>query len=434
MFSDLYRQVFDTLTDGVFVVDRECRIQAFNPAAERMTGYTAAEAINKICYRLFQTRICEQACKVSELIQEGERTTTARLNITRKDGQRVPILLTITLMSDESGRPAGAVMLFRDMTAIEELQERLLRHSQVMDIVTIHPSMQKILQLLPDIAASDCSVLVQGPSGSGKELVSKAIHQLSPRSHGPYIRINCGALPGTLLESELFGYSQGAFTDAKQTKPGMFALANDGTLLLDEISSMELSLQVKLLRVLQDGEYQPLGSTKPQKTNARIIANTNINLEHAAAEGGFRSDLYYRINVVTIDIPSLRERQEDIPHLVDHFIRQLREHTRKPVDHASPECLALLRKYPFPGNVRELRNAIEHAFVMCHDTILMPEHLPQRIRDSASMDLNLEEEKDERLAILDALKRHKGNRALAAEELGMHRTTLWRKLQKIGRE
>ena len=431
MNEQLSRLIFDTISDGVFSVDCDCRITAFNPAAERITGYSSVEAIGHICYQLFQTKICERACKVSELIEEGQEDATARANITRKDGQRIPIHLTITLMRTEKHDPVGGLVLFRDLTEIEELRDRLIRFTSLTDIITINPAMQRILKLLPDIASSDCSVLIQGPSGSGKELVAKAIHSLSPRRHGPYIRINCGALPGTLLESELFGYHRGAFTDAKQTKLGMFALANDGTLLLDEISAMDPSLQVKLLRVLQDGEYLPLGSTHSERTNARIIASTNDDLNRAVADGRFRSDLFFRINVVTIDLPSLRDRPEDIPHLVDYFIRVMRSQTRKPIHRASPETLSMMRNYSFPGNVRELRNAIEHAFVMCHDEVILPEHLPQRLRDSMLLDGGgLVYQRDERQIILDALNRNDGNRRRAADDLRMHRTTLWRKMQK----
>jgi transcriptional regulator with PAS, ATPase and Fis domain len=290
--------------------------------------------------------------------------------------------------------------------------------------------MQELIGLLPDIAASDCSVLIEGPSGSGKELFAQAIHNLSPRRYGPYIRLNCAALPATLLESELFGYEKGAFTDAKSSKPGQFCLANGGTLLLDEIGEMDSSLQVKLLRVLNDGEYRPLGSTKTLRADVRVIAATNADLRERILQGQFREDLYFRINVVGLKIPPLKERQEDIPPLVDHFLKLLRKKTNKPIQRISPEAIAQMRKYSFPGNVRELENAIEHAFVMCHEKEILPRHLPPNILSEATIQNgNGPGPANEATLIREALVRSRGHRALAARELGMHRSTLWRKMK-----
>jgi transcriptional regulator with PAS, ATPase and Fis domain len=283
------------------------------------------------------------------------------------------------------------------------------------------------------VAKSECNVLIQGPSGSGKELVAQVIHNLSPRKYGPYIKINCAALPATLLESELFGYEKGAFTDAKRDKPGQFCLANGGTLLLDEISEMDPALQVKLLRVLNNGEYQPLGSTKAFHTDARILAATNADLTERIAAGTFREDLYFRINVVGLRIPPLRERPADIPLLADHFLKKFRKETRKPIRRVAPEALSALRRYSFPGNVRELENAIEHAFVMCHDDEIRLHHLPEAIgREAGTVNGVTREKKSEREVVAEALQRHQGNRTRVAEELGIHRTTLWRKMKSYG--
>jgi len=310
------------------------------------------------------------------------------------------------------------------------LRERLGYRKTLDTIVSTHPTIQEIKGLLPDVAASECSVLIQGPSGSGKELFAQVLHTLSPRSYGPYIKLNCAALPATLLESELFGYEKGAFTDAKKNKPGQFTLARGGTLLLDEISEMDVSLQVKLLRVLNDGEYRPLGATRPLHADVRILAATNADLDTAIAEGRFREDLYYRINVINLRIPPLRERPEDIPLLVDHFIRTLKAKTRKPIDSISPQALALLMKHDFPGNVRELENAIEHSFVMSSGSRIEASHLPQHICTNASHLLRPGPSlRSEMQIILQTLRRNNGNRARTARDLGMHRTTLWRKLK-----
>ncbi len=258
------------------------------------------------------------------------------------------------------------------------------------------------------------------------------IHNLSPRRYGPYVRINCAALPATLLESELFGYEKGAFTDAKQDKPGQFAVAAGGTLLLDEIGEMDIALQVKLLRVLNNGEYRPLGSARTLHTDARIIAATNADLEQAIANGTFRRDLYYRINVVNIAIPPLCERPEDIPLLVDHFLAAFRKKSGKPIDSVTPEAMAILRRHPLPGNVRELENAIEHAFVMCHGAEIRPEHLPPHFLSHVLPQHTNGRTLNEKDMILHALRRYHGNRTMAAAELSMHRSTLWRKMKTLG--
>jgi transcriptional regulator with PAS, ATPase and Fis domain len=293
--------------------------------------------------------------------------------------------------------------------------------------------MHELVQLLPDVAKSECNVLIQGPSGSGKELVAQVIHNLNPRKYGPYIKNNCAALPATLLESGLFGYEKGAFTDAKRDKPGQFCLANGGTLLLDEISEMDPSLQVKLLRVLNNGEYQPLGSTKALRTDARILAATNADLQECIAAGTFREDLFFRINVVDLVIPPLRDRPADIPLLVDHFLKKFRKKTRKSIRRLAPDALSALRRYSFPGNVRELENAIEHAFVMCHEEQIELQHLPAVItRESSVVSGVTPQKRSEEEVITEALKRHGGNRTRAAEELGIRRTTLWRKARIYG--
>jgi transcriptional regulator with PAS, ATPase and Fis domain len=337
------------------------------------------------------------------------------------------------MLKDENGSIIGAVEFFSDISEIEHLRKSLEQKRALDDIISVNPLMHSLIRLLPDVAASECNVLIQGPSGSGKELFAQVIHNLSPRRYGPYIKINCAALPVNLLESELFGYEKGAFTDAKRDKPGQFGLANGGTLLLDEISEMETSLQVKLLRVLNNGEYRPLGSSKTLHTDARIIAATNANMDEIIDSGRFRQDLYYRINVVNLNIPPLCERPEDIPLLVNHFLKLFRKKSRKPIKRISPEALAVLRRHPLPGNVRELENAVEHAFVMCHDSEIGIEHLPPHLTDQAIPGkTSVPYQRNEKEIIIEVLRRYKGNRAQTATELGMHRSTLWRKMKMLG--
>jgi len=338
------------------------------------------------------------------------------------------------MLEDDSNEIIGAVEFFTDESEIDHLQKLLEMKGSITSIVSVNANMQKIIATLPNIAESGCNVLILGPSGAGKELFAEVIHNLSQRKYGPYIKINCAALPAQLLESELFGHEKGAFTDAKKDRPGQFCLANGGTLLLDEISEMDLALQVKLLRVLNNGEYRPLGSSKTLQSDARIIAATNANLQKLIEEGKFREDLYYRINVVEINVPSLKDRPEDIPVLASHFVNKYRKITNKAIQGVSPEALGILLKYPFPGNVRELENAIEHSFVMCNKPVIMPQHLPKSIINMAESIKTIIDVSSEKDLILNSLRRNKGNKSIAALELGMHRTTLWRKIRNYGIE
>jgi len=430
---DVSELIFQSIKDGVFTVDRNRIITSFNRAAEEITGFEAEEAVGRHCFDIFRTEFCHTRCPLKDTLQHLDMVEDARVSILTKEGCELPISVSTEVLRNLEGEVVGAVEFFRDQSDIEELHRRLDEKKALEDIVSVNRQMQELIQLLPDVAKAECNVLIQGPSGSGKELIAQVIHNLSPRNYGPYIKINCAALPATLLESELFGYEKGAFTDAKRDKPGQFCLANGGTLLLDEISEMDPSLQVKLLRVLNNGEYQPLGSTKTMRTDARILAATNADLQQCIANGTFREDLYFRINVVSLQVPPLRDRPADIALLADHFLKKFRKKTRKRITHLAPEAVATLRRYSFPGNVRELENAIEHAFVMCHGEVILPQHLPPLItREVSVVNGVTPQKKDEREVIADALRRHGGNRSKAAEELGIHRTTLWRKVKGYG--
>ncbi len=433
MDEKVFELIFNSINDGVFTVDEQRIITSFNRAAEEITGFQTSEALGRHCFDIFRTEICHKRCALRDTLKNHLPVTDARVTIITREGCEVPINVTTTLLRDDEGEIVGAVEFFEDLSEIEQLKERLHKTKVLSDIVSVNHHMQKLINLVPDMAKSDCSVLIQGPSGSGKELFAEAIHNLSPRRYGPYIRLNCAALPATLLESELFGYEKGAFTDAKSNKPGQFCLANGGTLLLDEIGEMEVSLQVKLLRVLSDGEYRPLGSAKTLRADVRIIAATNANLMELIKQGRFRQDLYYRINVVNLEVPPLYERPEDIPILADHFIRQLRKRTGKAIRRMSLDTIARLRKYPFPGNVRELQNAIEHAFVMCHGDEIGLEDLPLAIANGAVLSTGcIPEARNEKALIEDALIRNHGQKMRVAQELGMHRSTLWRKIKSYG--
>ena len=432
MDEELSQIIFNSISDGIFTVDKNCKITSFNRAAEEITGFSASEAINKHCFDVFRTDICNKQCALKDTLKTEEPIENIRVTIISRYGCEIPISVTTTLLKDKSNKVIGAVELFKDISELEHLRESIDKKRTIEEIVSVNSQMQQIIGLLPNIAESDCNVLIQGPSGSGKELFAQVIHNLSPRKYGPYIKINCAALPAQLLESELFGYEKGAFTDAKHDKPGQFCLANGGTLLLDEISEMDTSLQVKLLRVLNNGEYRPLGSSKTLYSDARIIAATNSDLKLEIEQNKFREDLYFRINVMNIKIPPLKDRPEDIPLLVDHFLKLYRKKNRNAVEKISLEALGILRKYSFPGNVRELENAIQHTFVMCRKGTILPEHLPESIIDEHFMSKAVSNNvKNERELIIESLKRNNGNKSKAAVELGMHRSTLWRKIREL---
>jgi transcriptional regulator with PAS, ATPase and Fis domain len=296
--------------------------------------------------------------------------------------------------------------------------------------------MLRMFEILPEAARSGSTILVEGPSGSGKELVAQAIHDLSPRRDGPFVPVNCGAIPETLLESELFGVVRGAFTGATRDRRGRFAAASGGTLFLDEIGELPKALQVRLLRVLEDGSYTPLGSNETLRADVRVVAATNRDLEALLEERTFREDLFYRLAVVRFRLPPLRERREDITLLVDHFVPRLSRIAGKDVSGLSEDAMARLMEHEWPGNVRELKNALEHAIVLCPGGVIGPEHLPSAIRRDAPGDDTGPGtfEAAESRVIREALARHGGNRSATARELGIHKTTLWRKMKKLGIE
>ncbi|GAB4347604.1 MAG: sigma 54-interacting transcriptional regulator OrpR [Candidatus Abyssubacteria bacterium] len=435
--KDISTIIFDSISEGVFTTDHDCRITSFNRAAEKISGFSREEAVGKYCFDIFRTDLCQTGCALRNTLQNGKPISNVRVTIITRDGRKVPISVSTTLLRDEENQCLGAVEFFRDLSELENLQDQVSKLNRFENLVSCNEKMQRIFELLPEIAESECNVLIQGPSGSGKELLAQALHNLSPRKHNPYIRINCAALPETLLESELFGYVRGAFTDAKRDKPGMFYLAQGGTLLLDEIGDMPLAIQVKLLRVLNNGEYQPLGSTRMLQTDARILTSSNQDIKHMVEQGLFREDLYYRINVINIQIPPLRERLEDLPLLIEHFVEKFRTRRKKDIQGVSNDVLNLLRQYDFPGNVRELENAIEHAFVICRKNIIEVEHLPERILEAARRNGERSSRptyggSSEESIIREALQRNKGNRVKTAKELGMHRSTLWRKMERYG--
>ncbi|HPQ71589.1 MAG TPA: sigma 54-interacting transcriptional regulator [bacterium] len=437
MKEQAYKAILDSIADGVFTVDDQWRITSWNAAAEQITGYTREEALGRHCYEVFRTNVCQTDCVLRKTLTSGKALVNLALNILDRDGNEKPISVSTAALTDEEGKIIGGAETFRDLSTIEALRRQLLREYSFADIISKSHRIQAIFEILPDIAESDSTVLITGPSGTGKELFARALHRLSPRADEPFITVNCAALPDTLLESELFGYVRGAFTDARRDKPGRFTLAQGGTLFLDEIGEISPAVQVKLLRVLQEKTFEPLGSNTTVHADVRILAATNKRLAELVEQGRFRDDLFYRLNVIQIDLPPLAERREDIPLLIEHFIGRFNAEKGKEIGDLTPDALEALLAYDWPGNIRELENAIEHAFILCKGATIDLAHLPRQIvgerRASgrpARRFSSLAEA--EAAAIRQALAVHGGNRVKTAAALGMHKTTLLRKMKKLG--
>jgi PAS domain S-box-containing protein len=430
-----YQIILDSIAEGVFTVDLDFLITSFNKAAEDTTGICREEAIGRHCFDVFKTDICHTQCILKQTMKSKKPAVNMPVHIIRADGKHIPISTSTALLKDASGRIIGGVETFRDLTAVHRLRRVLLKQHCFEDIVSRNDKMLKLFSILPRIAESSSTVLIFGASGTGKELVARAIHNHSSRKDAPFIAVNCGALPDTLCESELFGYKAGAFTDAKKDKPGRFALAQNGTIFLDEIGDISATVQMRLLRVLEEKVYEPLGSTKTVPTNARVLAATHRNLEDLVETGIFREDLYFRINVIKLSLPKLSDRKEDIPLLLDHFVDHFNHLSGRHVVGLTREATAAMMLYDWPGNVRELENAIEHAFVLCQDELIRIEHLPEHIIPgdrSMLVPTGVTLKEIEKRAIETALRKNQWKKVVTARELGINKNTLRRKILRLG--
>lgn len=429
--------ILESISDGVFTVDLDWRVTSFNRAAEEITGIPRGEALGRLCSEVFKSSMCEAECALQRTLKSGKPVINKSGYIIDSEGDRIPISVSTAVLLDGKGSVIGGAETFRDLSEIAALRQELEGRFSMGDLVSHSPAMRPVFDLLPALASSLTTVLIQGETGTGKELLARAIHGMSPNSKKPFVAVNCGALPDTLLESELFGYKKGAFTGAIQDKPGRFALAADGTLFLDEIGEISPALQVRLLRVLQEHVYEPLGATRSEKSNARILVATNRDLGALVKTGEFRQDLYYRINVISLELPPLRKRKEDIPLLVEHFVERFNRIQNKSITGFTPGAYSLLMAHDWPGNVRELENVVERAFVLCASKWATPEHLPAELTGGRSAsaeagDMHSAKRFMEEQSIYGALKRNNFNRAAAARELGIHKTTLYRKMKTLG--
>jgi PAS domain S-box-containing protein len=437
MQQTIHNQLLDSVPDGLFTVDSDWCITFFNRAAEQITGIRRQDALGRRCCDVFRASICESACVLKQTLATRRPVINKVVYIVSTQGERIPISISTATLKDTRGRIVGGVESFRDLRLVNELRQEAAQQDSFSDIIGRSAAMRQLFDLLPPVAESDSTVLVEGPSGTGKELFARAIHRLSRRRAKRFVALNCGALPDTLLESELFGYKAGAFTDARKDKPGRFALAEGGTILLDEIGDISPAMQSRLLRVLQERVYEPLGGVEPVRCDVRVIAATNKSLRALVKEGKFREDLFYRVHVVRLELPPLRERREDVPLLVDHFVARFNRLKGRDIAGLADAALARLMEHDFPGNVRELENIIEHAFVLCRGSLIEPAHFPPQMRDDndvmrSGLPAGMTLAAMEKLLIRDALRRHKGNRAAAARELGIDVSTLFRKLKSPG--
>jgi PAS domain S-box-containing protein len=438
--DDVTEIILESISDGVFTVDHNWRIMTFNRAAEEITGTSREEAIGRYCWEVFRANMCEGDCALKRTMKEGKPFVSSSTYIITNEQRKVPISVSTSPLKNDKGEILGGVETFRDHTLVEELRRELHGGHELAKMFSRSEQMQKLFAILPQVATSESTVLIDGETGTGKELLANALHELSDRRDEKFVAINCGALPDSLLESELFGYRAGAFTGANKDKEGLFQAADNGTIFLDEIGETSSAFQVRLLRVLQEKQFQPLGSVKKRATNARIIAATNRDLNVMVERNEFRKDLYYRINIINLHLPPLRQRLEDVPLLVERFIDKLNKIKGKAITGISNEALTRLMNHDFPGNIRELENIVEHAFILCNNGTITLHHLPSYLRQQQEQQAEQQTEQQtflsasraatEKDLLVAALKKNNYNRLAAARELGIHKTTLFRKIHK----
>ncbi len=422
--------VFNSLSEGVLAIDARERVIAMSRSAERLTGYAEAEVLGKVCRDVFQTGP-DTECPFQAMIRSGRGFYQKEMVLRGKGGRALHVAVSATPLRDADGKLEGAVVVLRDLSEIDRLRAQIQGGGESYGIVGNHPAIRRVIEKIETVAPSEASILILGESGTGKELVARAVHNLSPRRDKPFIKVNCAALAEGLLESELFGHVRGAFTGAVKDRPGRFEAADGGTLFLDEIGETSPALQVKLLRVLQEGEFERVGESRTRRVDVRIVAATNKDLRREVSEGRFRDDLYFRLCVVPVELPPLRERREDIPLLVDHFLKRLalREGRRKVMASA---VYPILQRYSWPGNVRELENAVAHAYVCSPGDVIQPDALPEHVLRGEDPFGGLDPHAEERERICAALEATGWNKGEAARRLGLSRTTLWRRMRDLG--
>ncbi|MBC8185323.1 sigma 54-interacting transcriptional regulator [candidate division KSB1 bacterium] len=427
--------ILDSIGEGLFTVNKDFKINFFNSAAERITGLKREEVFGKFCKHVFRSNRCFIKCPIAQVLETDKNIYELESKIRNRNGNFVPIKMNVSVLKNAENEPTGGVISFRDISELEIFREKHIKKNQFHGVVGHSKAMQEIFQLIEEISDSDASVLIQGDSGTGKEMIANAVQATSLRKDKPFIKVNCSVFSPQLLASELFGHVKGSFTGAIKDRQGRFEVADGGTLFLDEVCEMPMQTQLQLLRVIQEGTFERVGESITRTVDVRVIAASNKNIKETISQGNFREDLYYRLNVIPIEIPPIDERKEDIPHLVKHFIKKYALIYNKNIQDVEDDALEHLINYPWPGNVRELENAIEYSFARTKDkNIIEFCKLPPNIREKASPIVRQNKSchsKDETTAIIQLLEKHQWNKTKVAKELGIGRSTLWRKLKEL---
>lgn len=430
--------ILNSLAEGVITVDKEFRITFINEAASEITGFNRNEVIGEICKNVFKSDSCIDNCPIARILNYGKSVFDYDSQIECKNSDPIPIRLNAALLKDEYNNPSGGVITFRDISMLKKIESMLKDSSNFQGMISNSKSMKEIFLLIEQISDSDAPVLITGETGTGKELIANAIKNLNRRNKNKFVKVNCSVIPHNLLASELFGHTKGAFTDAQKDRIGRFELADGGTIFLDEIGEMPLQMQPQILRVVQDGTFERLGESVTKSVDVRIITATNVNLEKAISEGKFREDLFYRLNVIHINLPPLRERKDDIPLLANHFLKKFSLIYKKNIQSIEDECIEQLTKWHWPGNIRELENSIEYAVIRNRaDKSLCVCAFPEKIRENIFCAPGNNVIPDAQIpfanaSLVELLNQNKWNKTKVAQILGVDRTTLWRKLKSIG--
>ena len=432
-----YDLVLDNIPDGILVMDLQKHITFINIAANKLLGVNPGTVVGRICGSVCKFASCRNNCLLERTLQTGENINNYETEILTPEGNLIAVSINNSLLFDSSGKPSGSVHVMRDISQVKFLTEKIEEKYSFNNIVAKNYKMKEIFEILPAVAQTKTTVLIEGESGTGKELIAEAIHYNSPRKGGAFVKVNCGALADGILESELFGHVKGAFTGAINNKIGRFELANNGTIFLDEVGDMSQNLQVKVLRILQNEEFEKVGSSKSQRIDVRVIAATNRNLEELIKKGEFREDLYFRLSVVPIMLPPLRERRDDVPLLIKHFMSKLNKKLSRNVNNISPKAMEFLMNYEYPGNVRELENILEHCIVVCRDNTILIEHFPKKLFNISSDPLEKALASDDPMRIVEKdvitrmLKQSNWRYQEVAKKLNISRTSLWRKMKTL---
>ena len=433
--------ILDNLTVGIFTVDRGGRITFFNTEAEKISGFNRREILGQPCKAIFEGESAQEVCLLQDTIVDGISRNSRQGKMMTRDGVTIPIRANYMALRNEKGTVVGGLTTFHDLTLVHQLKQAMKDRYTFHDMIGKSPTMQHIFEMVNVVASTDATILIEGATGTGKDLLAKVIHSASRRSGKPFVKVNCAAIPDNLLESEMFGYVKGAFTGAEKDKTGRFQEADGGTIFLDEIGDLPLALQAKLLRVLEDREFYRLGSRHTIKVNVRIISASNRNLENLVKKRLFREDLYYRLNVFRIELPELKDRHVDLPILIGHILRRLSVTRGVRLPEVSERVMEILLNYNYPGNVRELENILEHALIICQEDSIQARHLPEYLqayhaahkppppRSPKQIDVPDIEERD---IIISMLQQQNWHRSKTAKALDMDRTTLWRKIKKYG--